>query len=93
MCIAPLMQRALAPQDMTAAQQREASEQLGKVAASLARGRRRLARRTRAATTTLTRPGRQPVPLTKVAADRRPFEGATMPVAAHRAAQGAGKGR
>jgi hypothetical protein len=39
-----LMLRALAPQDMTAAERREASEQLGKVAASLARGRRRLRR-------------------------------------------------
>jgi hypothetical protein len=44
-----VMLRTVAPQDMTAAEQREAGEQLGRVAASLARGRRRLARRARGA--------------------------------------------
>jgi hypothetical protein len=71
----PLMQRALAPHDMTAAQQREAAEQLGKIAASLARGRRRLARRTHGMTTMLTRADRQPVPLTQACAGGRHFEG------------------
>jgi hypothetical protein len=58
-----LMLRALTPQDITAAEQREASEQLGKVAAALARGRRRLARRAPGAPAMRTTPDRRPAPL------------------------------
>jgi hypothetical protein len=65
-----LMLRALAPEDMTAAERREASEQLGKVAAALARGRRRLARRAPGAAAARTGPDRQLAPLTGMNADQ-----------------------
>jgi hypothetical protein len=95
-----VMLRALAPDDMTAAQQREADEQLGKVAAALARSRHRLAGRVRTAATTRTPPGRLTAALAGVGGGRRSLEGARMPAAARgagragsdrRAACGAGK--
>jgi hypothetical protein len=88
-----LMLRALAPQDMTAAQQREASEQLGKVAAALARSRRRLAGRAHAVATMLTSGDGQPIARTQLGASRRPSDGAANPFTARRAAERAGEGR
>jgi hypothetical protein len=67
----PLMLRALESQDMTAAQRRQADEQLGRIAASLARCRRRLAGRAHAARM-FTGSGGQPTALAWVGASRRP---------------------
>jgi hypothetical protein len=71
-----VMLRTAAPQDMTAAEQREAGEQLGRVAASLARGRRRLARRARGAAVTQAASCRQPAPPdgTNAEVGRRQFQ-------------------
>jgi Na+-translocating ferredoxin:NAD+ oxidoreductase RnfG subunit len=52
------MLRALAAEDMTAAEQREAADQLGEIAARLAWGRRRLAERTQAVAAMLAPAGR-----------------------------------
>jgi hypothetical protein len=73
------MLRALSPRDMTATERRAADEQLGKVAASLAGHRRRLAGRALVVLTTLTWAGRQPKGLTELAASRRALAGATVP--------------
>jgi hypothetical protein len=54
-----LMLRTLGPQDMTAAQQREADEQLGQNVAAAARRGRRLAARAHAVTTKPVRAGRR----------------------------------
>jgi hypothetical protein len=51
-----LMLRALRPQDITAARQRQVDEQLGQDVAAAARHARRLAARARAMISTLTRP-------------------------------------
>jgi hypothetical protein len=55
-----LMLRTLTPWDMTAAQQREADEQLGEIAAAASRCSRRAAARTLAVATMPVRRGRQP---------------------------------
>jgi hypothetical protein len=54
-----LMLRALRPQDITAARQRQIDEQLGRDVAAVVRRTRRLAARARAVITTLTRPARR----------------------------------
>jgi hypothetical protein len=71
-----LMLRALTARDMTAAEQREASEQLGKVAAALMRGRRRLAGRAPVAAARRAGDSRRPAPLAGMTADvgQRQFE-------------------
>jgi hypothetical protein len=68
----PLMLRALEAQDMTAAERRQADEQLGKIAASLARCRRRLAGRAHSAARMFTGSGGQPMALAWAGASRRP---------------------
>jgi hypothetical protein len=77
-----LMLRTLAPQNMTAAQQREIDEQLGQVAAAVARCPGDLYQRAHALATRPGRDRRHPVALTRVTGSRRPFESTAMPAAA-----------
>jgi uncharacterized protein (UPF0254 family) len=78
--------RALAPQDMTAAQRRQADVQLGKVAAAMARSRRRLAGWAHSVATTSGRGRGQTTMLAPVRASSRLFERTAAPVAARRGA-------
>jgi hypothetical protein len=87
MYVTLMMLRALAPEDMTAAQQREADEQLGKAAAALARSRHRLAGRMRAVATTRSRAGHQSAASAWLGGGRRSVEGAPMAIAASGAGQ------
>jgi hypothetical protein len=80
--------RALAPQDMTAAQRREADEQLGRVAAALARSKRRLAGRRYSVAAMPRRGHSQPTVLAPVCTSRRPFDSTATPVAAARGTSG-----